>query len=714
MDRILNVRHRLKYDTYINWMTNNPTLLAGEVAIATFPQDDTSGESTTLPAILFKVGDGTHSYSDLPFVSAKAADVHSWAKMTEDEMKAWILENTSSEYQDKLTYKQIAVGFDLDTTNTTELWSDDTVAVKYDYVELSNGNNDHYILPLCTDQIGEREISPTETLNPYYWYATIIENGSIIWAKQDKETATWTGGVIKPVDESQLETKQDKLTYKSFSVWFQTDRTNTSDIWSDDTEAIKYDYVVLNNGGPIDYTLPFCADQMIQSMVSPTETIDPFYFYATIIENGSVMWVKQDKETAAWTGGVIKSNNSDNIKDGSGVGSLQQSFDTETWSPMNQQIIEAINSNLGTADDGYTINVDETGNAVVGAFGKHSIMTGGKSQNVGKKSFTAGSKNIAFENNSAAFGNETFAKGKHSFAQGNRTTASGNAAMAIGQETEASGAQSFAGGLWTQAKGDYSAVLGLGTVAGGNEQFVHGRYNVEDNGEYAHIVGNGWVDRDESGNITEVYPRNAYTLDWNGNAWFAGDVTIGDNKDRLVTENAVSVAIAEAVANVDHLKRVIVDELPSGNDIDPNTIYMIATKEYGPNMYVEYFFIEGMGFEIIGDSSIDLNGYYTSKQVDKKFEDIEPATHLISRSESVKTGTTHAYTIVRQSDGNTIYVSNAEHNHSIHDIWVSLDENGNFVEGGSPTNGLSYYLNNILLGQGQGNTLILDCGDSNF
>jgi hypothetical protein len=35
-------------------------------------------------------------------------------------------------------------------------------------------------------------------------------------------------------------------------------------------------------------------------------------------------------------------------------------------------------------------------------------------------------------------------------------------------------------------------------------------------GEYAHIVGNGDSENNRS---------NAHTLDWSGNAWFAGSVT---------------------------------------------------------------------------------------------------------------------------------------------------------------------------------------------
>lgn len=76
----LNVRLSLKYDSYENWSTRNPVLLKGEVAFTTVPEGDTNNISKSLPAVLAKVGDGEHAYNDLPFVTAKSADVSEWAK----------------------------------------------------------------------------------------------------------------------------------------------------------------------------------------------------------------------------------------------------------------------------------------------------------------------------------------------------------------------------------------------------------------------------------------------------------------------------------------------------------------------------------------------------------------------------------------------------------------------------------------------------------
>lgn len=82
-DKILNTRIKLKYDSYENWSTKNPVLLAGEIAIATVPTSDANVGALVkdnLPNVVIKVGDGTSHFNDLKFVSGLAADVYEWAK----------------------------------------------------------------------------------------------------------------------------------------------------------------------------------------------------------------------------------------------------------------------------------------------------------------------------------------------------------------------------------------------------------------------------------------------------------------------------------------------------------------------------------------------------------------------------------------------------------------------------------------------------------
>lgn len=77
----LKTRIKLRYDTFTNWSTNNPTLLKGEIAVTSVPAAPTKDvNSVEAPQILFKVGDGTSKYNELKWASGLAADVYEWAK----------------------------------------------------------------------------------------------------------------------------------------------------------------------------------------------------------------------------------------------------------------------------------------------------------------------------------------------------------------------------------------------------------------------------------------------------------------------------------------------------------------------------------------------------------------------------------------------------------------------------------------------------------
>lgn len=75
----LSTRITLKYDTLANWNASEFILKKGEVAICSLDTGETVNQSTP-PAVLLKVGDGTHKFSELPWASGLAADVYGWAK----------------------------------------------------------------------------------------------------------------------------------------------------------------------------------------------------------------------------------------------------------------------------------------------------------------------------------------------------------------------------------------------------------------------------------------------------------------------------------------------------------------------------------------------------------------------------------------------------------------------------------------------------------
>ena len=171
------------------------------------------------------------------------------------------------------------------------------------------------------------------------------------------------------------------------------------------------------------------------------------------------------------------------------------------------------------------------------ATGDCSHAEGRQTSAYGYYSHSEGSDTCANGVSSHAEGNGTTAGGNCSHAEGGDTTASGDYSHAEGSTTTASGHSSHVEGMNTFASGDTSHAEGFDTVAGGDYQHVQGKFNIkDDNSKYAHIVGNGTSPSDRS---------NAHTLDWNGNAWFQGNVYVGGTGQddptakRLLTEDDI-------------------------------------------------------------------------------------------------------------------------------------------------------------------------------
>lgn len=171
----------------------------------------------------------------------------------------------------------------------------------------------------------------------------------------------------------------------------------------------------------------------------------------------------------------------------------------------------------------------------------------------GWNSHAEGENTKAIGNCSHAEGNGTEATGVFSHAEGATTQATSTASHAEGNSTLASGYYSHAEGSATTASGRISHAEGDGsealewashaegclTIAASPKQHTQGQYNIVDSeSKYAHIVGNGTSYNRRS---------NAHTLDWSGNAWFAGNVKVGGTSQDDAT--AKTLATTEYVDN---------------------------------------------------------------------------------------------------------------------------------------------------------------------
>lgn len=189
-----------------------------------------------------------------------------------------------------------------------------------------------------------------------------------------------------------------------------------------------------------------------------------------------------------------------------------------------------------TASDTAEIFGDYENNIAVGDW---SVAEGSGTVAKGRASHAEGAYSQALQDGTHVEGYGTKATGYWSHAEGEMTivssyashaegsyctlpngqkrygTASGYASHIEGGGCLATGSCSHAEGLATTVNGAQSHAEGRYTIASSGAQHVEGIANIEDTEDkYIHIAGNGTFDA----------PSNAYTLDWDGNGWFAGAV----------------------------------------------------------------------------------------------------------------------------------------------------------------------------------------------
>ena len=169
------------------------------------------------------------------------------------------------------------------------------------------------------------------------------------------------------------------------------------------------------------------------------------------------------------------------------------------------------------------------------AIGSQSHAEGLYTKATGKNSHSEGEATIASNSYAHAEGYKTEASGAAAHAEGGSTKATNETAHAEGQTTIASGKASHAEGRKSIAEGNYSHAEGDNTIARTNAQHVQGKWNDLDNiDNYAHIIGGG---------DSENNRKNIHTVDWSGNAVYAGEVTASNG--RLISEEEARALIPE-------------------------------------------------------------------------------------------------------------------------------------------------------------------------
>lgn len=241
----------------------------------------------------------------------------------------------------------------------------------------------------------------------------------------------------------------------------------------------------------------------------------------------------------------------------------------------NKYIIDGVEK---TAQDNAEIFGDYDNNIAIGSW---SIAEGSQTKAIGRASHAEGALTQAIADGSHCEGYETKATGYWSHAEGEMTrvtsyashaegsyctmpdkskrygTASGYASHVEGGGCHATGSCSHVEGLATEASGNQSHAEGRYTIAAGAAQHVEGVGNVADTeSKYIHIAGNGeWEAR-----------SNAYTLDWDGNAEYAGDV---------IANGCSSKEIPVSLLEVNNLVQTMKTELDGIEEITSDSIWAL-------------------------------------------------------------------------------------------------------------------------------------------
>lgn len=212
-------------------------------------------------------------------------------------------------------------------------------------------------------------------------------------------------------------------------------------------------------------------------------------------------------------------------------------------------------------------------------------------------------------------GYNTYATGKYSHVEGYNSKATADMAHAENYGTEASGKNSHAEGLISIAKGNGSHAEGFGTVASAKYQHVQGKYNVEDTeGRYAHIVGGG----------SDAERRNIHTLDWEGNAEYAGDViaTVNGKKVPMSTMAGVLLQPGAATHNAIYRGKYL------GDTVTAEQAAAIADGSFEDLFIGDYWTMGGVNYRIADFDYWYYTGFPEASRLEKHHAVIVPDTAI--------------------------------------------------------------------------------------
>lgn len=192
------------------------------------------------------------------------------------------------------------------------------------------------------------------------------------------------------------------------------------------------------------------------------------------------------------------------------------------------------------------------------------------------------------------------------------------------------GKRSVALGANVEASGVNSHAEGFGTVASAKYQHVQGKYNVEDTeGRYAHIVGGG----------NDAERRNIHTLDWEGNAEYAGDViaTVNGKKVPMSTIAGVLLQPGAATHNAIYRGKYL------GDTVTAEQAAAIADGSFEDLFIGDYWTMGGVNYRIADFDYWYRTGFPEASRVKKHHAVIVPDTSIATEQMNGSNTTSGGY-----------------------------------------------------------------------
>ena len=195
-------RIKNKVDTLANWGNATGTLLNGEIAIVRVPTGETytnpvTGATEPVVELLMKVGDGSSTFANLPWLSAKASDVYNWAKgESAEDIEISITKGSDTTASTDTLANWLKTTYDKGVTNAAGIASN---LAAINIIKGSNTTAGSFAKAI-KDAIEALDVSePTASGTSTTFIATAKqENGKIVVTKKNLPTASTTvAGIVQ-------------------------------------------------------------------------------------------------------------------------------------------------------------------------------------------------------------------------------------------------------------------------------------------------------------------------------------------------------------------------------------------------------------------------------------------------------------------------------------------------------------------------------------